>query len=60
MQVDFDPAYSSGLLEFSKVEFRSKKAFRLTENCPYNVRFFYYSFNFEFCVYNVLYGKRLG
>jgi hypothetical protein len=60
MQVNLYSSDSACLLQFSEVEFRSEKAFCLSENCSYNVWFLYYSFNFELGVYNVLYGKRLG
>ena len=59
VQVDFDSADATGFLEFSKVQFGSKKSFCLSENCSDHVGFFDDAFNFESCVYNILYGKGL-
>ncbi len=60
MQVYFDSADATGLLEFSEVKFWSEESFGLPKNCPYDVGFFYDPFKFKSCVDNILYSECLG
>jgi len=59
MQVDFYSADASGFLEFAQIKFGSKKPFCLPEDCADYVGFFHDAFDFESCMYNILYSECL-
>jgi hypothetical protein len=60
MKINFYSADATSFLKFSEVKFRAKKSLSLPENCADYIRFFNYTFNIKFSVYNVLYRKGLG
>lgn len=59
VQVDFDSADASSFLQLSEIKLWTEQSFCLTENCAYNIRFFNYTFDLKFSMYNVLYRKGL-
>jgi len=60
MQVYFYSTDPASFLEFSQIEFRSKKTLGLSKNSSDNIGFLNDTLNLELCVYNVLYRKCLG
>ena len=60
MQFYFYSTDSASFLEFSQIEFWSKKTLGLSKNSSDNIGFLNDTLNLELCVYNVLYRKCLG